>query len=86
MGGFIVTHGSEDCLTLNIYVPERAKEVRTITQPQIFLLLFLDVDTAIIFFYLFQSGKMPVMVWLHGGAFTTGDASDVMFGPRYFTE
>ena len=24
LGGFVVTHGSEDCLTLNVYVPDRA--------------------------------------------------------------
>lgn len=41
---------SEDCLTLNIWIPARV-----------------------------EKKKMPVIVWLYGGGFVTGDASE----PRY---
>lgn len=27
---------------------------------------------------------LPVMVWIHGGAFVTGDGGDTMYGPDYY--
>lgn len=46
--------GSEDCLYLNIYVPERENE---------------------------NSEALPVLFWIHGGAFMFGSAND--YGEKY---
>ncbi|XP_006894492.1 PREDICTED: bile salt-activated lipase-like [Elephantulus edwardii] len=46
------THGSEDCLYLNIWVPQGKKEV---------------------------SRDLPVMIWIHGGAFLMGCAQGANF-------
>lgn len=42
----------EDCLTLNVYTPAKAKK---------------------------DAGALPVMVWIHGGAFTTGSSRDEIY-------
>lgn len=46
--------GSEDCLYINIYVPDREDE---------------------------NSGPLPVLFWIHGGAFMFGSAND--YGEKY---
>lgn len=51
------TAGDEDCLYLNVYVPEVESKK-----------------------------KLPVMVWFHGGGFTSGDSSDNMFSPGYLLD
>ena len=33
-----------------------------------------------------QQKKLPVMVWIHGGAFFTGSNDPFMYGPHYFYE
>ena len=49
--------GQEDCLILNVYVPEKPDSY--------------DED-------------LPVMVYVHGGGFITGDSG--MYGPKYLLE
>ena len=44
-----ITNGQEDCLLLNIYVPESVIN---------------QIDNT----------KVPVMVWIHGGGYVTGDS------------
>ena len=34
--------------------------------------------------YLNLGDKLPVMVWIHGGAFLTGSNDPYMYGPHYF--
>eukprot|EP01094_Clydonella_sp_ATCC50884_P029151 TRINITY_DN902_c0_g1_i1.p1 TRINITY_DN902_c0_g1~~TRINITY_DN902_c0_g1_i1.p1 ORF type:complete len:581 (-),score=196.02 TRINITY_DN902_c0_g1_i1:404-1963(-) len=46
---------SEDCLTLNVYVPHDESTGERATQ---------------------DGGPLPVMVWIHGGAFTAGSAAN----------
>ncbi len=46
--------GTEDCLYLNVYVPQVSKV---------------------------PSQGFPVMVWIHGGGFLSGDGSDGFYGP-----
>jgi acetylcholinesterase len=48
--------GSEDCLSLNVYVPA------------------------------VKSDKMPVMVWIHGGAFMNGSGSSAMYSPEHLVQ
>ena len=50
--------GTEDCLYLNVYVPESA-----IKNPE---------------------AKLPVMVWIHGGALRTGANWYASYGPKHF--
>ena len=52
--------GQEDCLILNVYVPERNEAASN------------DED------------YLPVMVFVHGGGFMTGDSG--MYGPKYLLE
>ncbi len=33
-----------------------------------------------------ERGKRPVVVWIHGGGWQTGDKSDVAVKPKYFTD
>ncbi len=42
--------GSEDCLTLNVYTPEKAPKT--------------------------SNGKLPVMLWIHGGGYSGGGGSE----------
>lgn len=49
--------GQEDCLFLNIYVPESAFK---------------------------EAKKLPVMTFIHGGAFVEGDGTYDTYGPQYF--
>lgn len=48
-------YGNEDCLFLNVYVPNRN-----------------------------HSQPLPVMLWIHGGGFISGDGSPNIYGPEYF--
>ncbi|KAJ8664613.1 hypothetical protein QAD02_006275 [Eretmocerus hayati] len=50
--------GSEDCLYLNVYVPDRENEI--------------------------PSHSMPVIFWIHGGAFMFG--SGILYGPKFFMD
>ncbi|CAL8125459.1 unnamed protein product [Orchesella dallaii] len=52
--------GDEDCLFLNVYVPEKHMKSES------------------------ELSKLPVMVWIHGGAFIFGDGGG--YGPEYFME
>ncbi len=54
----IPVSGKEDCLQLNVYVPE-------ILPPE---------------------EGLPVMVWFHGGGFTSGDSSARLYGPEYLLD
>jgi len=55
VGGAGLLEGSdEDCLQLNVYVPETE-----------------------------GADPLPVMVWIHGGGFLTGDGRPESFGPQY---
>ena len=54
---FMSYTGQEDCLILNVYVPEKPASS--------------DED-------------LPVMVYIHGGGFITGDSG--MYGPKYLLE
>ena len=51
--------GQEDCLLLNIYVPDT---------------IFVDAPQS----------KLPVMVWIHGGAFKLGSNNYNRLGPQHF--
>ena len=31
-------------------------------------------------------GQLPVMVWVHGGGFVSGDGGDRLYGPRYLLD
>lgn len=33
-----------------------------------------------------EEGKRPVVIWIHGGGWQTGDKNDVAFKPKYFTD
>ena len=33
-----------------------------------------------------QTGPLPVMVWVHGGGFVSGDGGDRLYGPRYLLD
>ena len=54
--------GNEDCLHLNVYVPE----IQNNDEPEIDLL--------------------PVMVWFHGGGFTSGESNEALWGPGYLLD
>ena len=45
----------EDCLLLNVYVPETPTD-----------------------------DLLPVIVWIHGGAYIFGDGTEYMYGPLYY--
>ncbi|CAL8125463.1 unnamed protein product [Orchesella dallaii] len=53
-------YGDEDCLFLNVYVPEKYMKSQS------------------------ELSKLPVMVWIHGGAFILGDGNG--YEPNYFME
>ena len=55
-GNFDASSG-EDCLTLNLWAPEKP-----------------------------LSDKLPVLVWIHGGAFTLGSGSEAAYDGRNFSE
>lgn len=50
--------GEEDCLFLNVYVPEDAP----------------------------ATSELPVMFWIHGGAFCAGSGTKKIYGPDYFVD
>lgn len=52
--------GSEDCLYLNIYVPQTVSSK--------------------------NGAGLPVMAWIHGGGFNSGDASDTFYGPGFLLD
>ena len=52
--------GNEDCLHLNVYVPETEQEV--------------------------ENDLLPVMVWFHGGGFTSGEGNEDLWGPAYLLD
>lgn len=54
----IPVSGKEDCLQLNVYVPEIAV----------------------------KDHLLPVMVWFHGGGYTSGDSSSRLYGPEYLLD
>ena len=37
-----------------------------------------------VYLYSDRKKKLPVMVWIHGGAFLTGSNDPFMYGPEYF--
>ncbi|KAF5273121.1 hypothetical protein FQA39_LY07611 [Lamprigera yunnana] len=47
--------GSEDCLYLNVYMPQKTKHF----------------------------GKLPVMIWIHGGSFVCGSSREELCGPEF---
>ena len=53
--GSLYPRSDEDCLYLNVYVP--------------------DHDTDVL---------LPIMFWIHGGGFMTGDGTPQSFGPQYW--
>ena len=53
--GSLYPRSDEDCLYLNVYVPDHVSEV-----------------------------LLPVMFWIHGGGFMTGDGTPQSFGPQYW--
>ena len=36
--------------------------------------------------YLFFLSPLPVMVWFHGGGYTSGDSSGRLYGPEYLLD
>jgi hypothetical protein len=34
----------------------------------------------------FPDASLPVMVWIHGGGFISGDSGPTFYGPQYFME
>ena len=49
------SQSDEDCLLLNVYVPETPTD-----------------------------DLLPVIVWIHGGAYIFGDGTEYMYGPLYY--
>ena len=49
------SRSDEDCLLLNVYVPETPTDE-----------------------------LLPVIVWIHGGAYIFGEGTEYMYGPLYY--
>lgn len=88
-----LTHGlnencSEDCLTLNIYTKEVShcsffvfKLSKLVVLREQKLIGQFDVS-----FKINPRKPLPVMVWIHGGAFKYGDSTENLYGPDYLLE
>jgi carboxylesterase type B len=59
--------GQEDCLYLNVYVPEKAYKAWNATEEK------KEEDNDV--------GDIPVMVWIHGGGFLVGTGGPQFYGP-----
>ena len=55
---------------------------------QSFIFCFLNFCSRQLKFYLFSSSEegLPVMVWFHGGGYTSGDSSSRLYGPEYLLD
>ena len=55
---------------------------------QRFVFCFLNFCSRQLKFYFFSSSEeaLPVMVWFHGGGYTSGDSSSRLYGPEYLLD
>lgn len=82
---------SEDCLTLNVYVPKVCtikiidrKLIRLLTSIQSIMNQFMSSSHLSIFKVANATATLPVMIYLHGGAFKGAWAS--LYKPNYILE
>ena len=55
---------------------------------QSYFFCFLNFCSRQLKFYFFSSSEegLPVMVWFHGGGYTSGDSSSRLYGPEYLLD
>ena len=79
---FFPLYLSQDCLYLNVHVPKVKKKappkhLNYWQLPTLYMTLNFQLEGTI-------ESKLPVMVWIHGGAFEHGASND--FRPDYFMD
>ncbi len=67
-----VTEGEEDCLQLNVFTPSSAVRVPS--------------DGSLPSKNGTSNGPLPIVFFIHGGGFFTGDARLNVYGPEYFMD
>lgn len=73
--GLNQTFGDEDCLHLNIYVQKKVNIILRFDRVYNYVMLVQASDA---------NQSLPVLVFLHGGAFMFGSSGTELYGPDYF--